>query len=189
MLCGAAFPTLTFPRLWQTATNKIKQVPRSLFPTPDAFVFLFGSCRFLTFQDSHVFVWDYNGKLVTQYVVADHRSDGLLGMTQCFGVYRFDNVQLFHKECNSSNMQVTKGQDFIVTVSRSPRTGRRTCTPAWVCAPEKGAVASPVALGMPNSDSECVRPAHRQVCRGTWDRRQLRWHDAGPRERDGPALR
>ena len=52
----------------QAHSSALSRVPRSSFATPAAFIFLYGSSLFLTFEGHKVFVWDSSGKVVTKYV-------------------------------------------------------------------------------------------------------------------------
>ena len=52
-------------------------VPRTSFPTPAAFLFLYGTPLYLTFRDHDVAAWDYNGKLVTRCVTCHRMNRGV----------------------------------------------------------------------------------------------------------------
>lgn len=74
-------------------TGKNVEVERSHFLTPNAFIFLYESEHFLTFQQRAVSVWNFRGERVT--VFEDH--------------------VLFHSDSNTSSIYITQRQDIIVS--------------------------------------------------------------------------
>lgn len=68
-------------------------VERSHFLMPNAFIFLYESELFLTFQHKEVSVWNFRGERVTT----------------------FEDHTLFHAESNTSSIYITQQQDIIVS--------------------------------------------------------------------------
>jgi hypothetical protein len=70
-----------------------KEVNKTHFLTPSAFIFLYENQLFLTFLGSKVSVWNFNGELVTE----------------------FEDHELWHQDCNTNNIYITGGQDLIIS--------------------------------------------------------------------------
>jgi hypothetical protein len=60
--------------------------------TPSAFIFLYELQLFLTFQNRLVAVWNFRGELVTS----------------------FEDHQLWHLDCNMSNICITSDLDLLI---------------------------------------------------------------------------
>jgi hypothetical protein len=73
--------------------KEAKEVNKTDFLTPSAFIFLYENQLFLTFRGSHVSVWNFKGELVTT----------------------FEDHELWHQDCNTNNIYITGGQDLIIS--------------------------------------------------------------------------
>lgn len=74
-------------------TNERVEVQRSHFLTPSAFIFLYESELFLTFQQRQVNVWNFRGERVTN----------------------FEDHVLFRSDSNNGSIYITQKQDIIVS--------------------------------------------------------------------------
>lgn len=71
----------------------MKEVGRTEFMTPSAFIFLYENQLFLTFRNRSVSVWNFKGELVTS----------------------FEDHVLWHPDCNTNNIYITSDQDLIIS--------------------------------------------------------------------------
>ncbi|KAB5552275.1 hypothetical protein DKX38_009586 [Salix brachista] len=71
----------------------IREVSRTEFMTPSAFIFLYENQLFLTFRNRTVAVWNFRGELVTS----------------------FEDHLLWHPDCNTNNIYITSDQDLIIS--------------------------------------------------------------------------
>ncbi|CAH1446087.1 unnamed protein product [Lactuca virosa] len=71
----------------------VKEVGRTEFMTPSAFIFLYENQLFLTFRNRSVSVWNFKGELVTS----------------------FEDHVLWHPDCNTNNIYITSDQDLIIS--------------------------------------------------------------------------
>ncbi|XP_024981781.1 uncharacterized protein LOC112518355 isoform X1 [Cynara cardunculus var. scolymus] len=72
---------------------EVKEVGRTEFMTPSAFIFLYENQLFLTFRNRTVSVWNFRGELVTS----------------------FEDHVLWHSDCNTNNIYITSEQDLIIS--------------------------------------------------------------------------
>lgn len=72
---------------------EVKEVGRTEFMTPSAFIFLYENQLFLTFRNRNVSVWNFKGELVTS----------------------FEDHVLWHPDCNTNNIYITSDQDLIIS--------------------------------------------------------------------------
>jgi WD40 repeat protein len=78
-------------------TFELKEVNRTEFLTPSAFIFLYENQLFLTFRNRTVAVWNFRGELVTS----------------------FDDHLLWHPDCNTNNIYITSDQDLIISYCKA----------------------------------------------------------------------
>ncbi|KAI8557291.1 hypothetical protein RHMOL_Rhmol05G0324600 [Rhododendron molle] len=74
-----------------------KEVSRTEFMTPSAFIFLYENQLFLTFRNRTVAVWNFRGELVTS----------------------FEDHLLWHPDCNTNNIYITSDQDLIISYCKA----------------------------------------------------------------------
>ncbi|GJQ94231.1 WD40/YVTN repeat-like-containing domain-containing protein, partial [Tanacetum coccineum] len=82
----------------------VKEVSKTEFMTPSAFIFLYENQLFLTFRNRTVSVWNFRGELVTS----------------------FEDHELWHPDCNTNNIYITSGQDVIISFCKSNLNDQRT---------------------------------------------------------------
>ncbi|KAJ6381590.1 hypothetical protein OIU77_030299 [Salix suchowensis] len=75
----------------------IREVSRTEFMTPSAFIFLYENQLFLTFRNRTVAVWNFRGELVTS----------------------FEDHLLWHPDCNTNNIYITSDQDLIISYCKA----------------------------------------------------------------------
>ncbi|KAH8484649.1 hypothetical protein H0E87_026420 [Populus deltoides] len=75
----------------------IREVSRTDFMTPSAFIFLYENQLFLTFRNRTVAVWNFRGELVTS----------------------FEDHLLWHPDCNTNNIYITSDQDLIISYCKA----------------------------------------------------------------------
>ncbi|PWA84485.1 WD40/YVTN repeat-like-containing domain-containing protein [Artemisia annua] len=75
----------------------VKEVSKTEFMTPSAFIFLYENQLFLTFRNRTVSVWNFRGELVTS----------------------FEDHELWHADCNTNNIYITSDQDVIISFCKS----------------------------------------------------------------------
>ncbi|KAL8154365.1 hypothetical protein V2J09_012125 [Rumex salicifolius] len=78
-------------------TSDSKEVSRTEFMTPSAFIFLYENQLFLTFRHRTVAVWNFRGELVTS----------------------FEDHLLWHSDCNTNNIYITSDQDLIISYCKA----------------------------------------------------------------------
>ncbi|XP_019187965.1 PREDICTED: uncharacterized protein LOC109182290 isoform X2 [Ipomoea nil] len=78
-------------------TSELKEVSRTEFITPSAFIFLYENQLFLTFRNRTVAVWNFRGELVTSF--QDHL--------------------LWHPDCTTNNIYITSDQDLIISYCKT----------------------------------------------------------------------
>ncbi|KAF7144043.1 hypothetical protein RHSIM_Rhsim05G0234600 [Rhododendron simsii] len=76
---------------------ELKEVSRTEFMTPSAFIFLYENQLFLTFRNRTVAVWNFRGELVTS----------------------FEDHLLWHPDCNTNNIYITSDQDLIISYCKA----------------------------------------------------------------------
>lgn len=76
---------------------ELKQVSKTDFLTPAAFIFLYENQLFLTFRDRTVAVWNFRGELVTS----------------------FEDHLLWNPDCNTNNIYITSNQDLIISYCKA----------------------------------------------------------------------
>ncbi|CAL5335335.1 hypothetical protein ACSBR2_003497 [Camellia fascicularis] len=76
---------------------ELKEVSRTEFKTPSAFIFLYENQLFLTFRNRTVAVWNFRGELVTS----------------------FEDHLLWHPDCNTNNIYITSDQDLIISYCKA----------------------------------------------------------------------
>ncbi|CAI8598666.1 unnamed protein product [Vicia faba] len=76
---------------------ELREVSRSEFMTPSAFIFLYENQLFLTFRNRTVAVWNFRGELVTS----------------------FEDHLLWHPDCNTNNIYITSDQDLIISYCKA----------------------------------------------------------------------
>lgn len=81
----------------QVRNAELREVSRTEFMTPSAFIFLYENQLFLTFRNRTVAVWNFRGELVTS----------------------FDDHQLWHHDCNTNNIYITSDQDLIISYCKA----------------------------------------------------------------------
>lgn len=92
-------------------TGDLVDVEKSQFLTPNAFIFLYESEMFLTFQQRNVSVWNFRGEKVT--VFEDH--------------------VLYHSDSNTSSMYITQRQDIIVSYcQQESECGHGSINLSWI---------------------------------------------------------
>ncbi|KAK1437188.1 hypothetical protein QVD17_02976 [Tagetes erecta] len=72
---------------------EVKEVSRTEFMTPSAFIFLYENQLFLTFRNQTVSVWNFRGELLTS----------------------FEDHELWHSDCNTNNIYITSDQGLIIS--------------------------------------------------------------------------
>ncbi|RVW81319.1 hypothetical protein CK203_038144 [Vitis vinifera] len=77
--------------------SELKEVSRTEFMTPSAFIFLYENQLFLTFRNRTVAVWNFRGELVTS----------------------FEDHLLWHPDCNTNNIYITSDQDLIISYCKA----------------------------------------------------------------------
>ncbi|KAI7749314.1 hypothetical protein M8C21_023649 [Ambrosia artemisiifolia] len=77
--------------------SELIEVNKAEFRTPSAFIFLYENQLFLTFRDRTVAVWNFKGQLVTS----------------------FEDHLLWHPDCNTNNIHITRDQDVIISYCKS----------------------------------------------------------------------
>ncbi|XP_034693580.1 uncharacterized protein LOC117920259 [Vitis riparia] len=77
--------------------TELKEVNRTEFMTPSAFIFLYENQLFLTFRNRTVAVWNFRGELVTS----------------------FEDHLLWHPDCNTNNIYITSDQDLIISYCKA----------------------------------------------------------------------
>ncbi|KAF9680141.1 hypothetical protein SADUNF_Sadunf06G0090300 [Salix dunnii] len=75
----------------------IREVSKTEFMTPSAFIFLYENQLFLTFRNRTVAVWNFRGELVTS----------------------FEDHLLWHPDCNTNNIYITSDQDLIISYCKA----------------------------------------------------------------------
>ncbi|PNT31017.1 hypothetical protein POPTR_006G113000v4 [Populus trichocarpa] len=75
----------------------IREVSRTEFLTPSAFIFLYENQLFLTFRNRTVAVWNFRGELVTS----------------------FEDHLLWRPDCNTNNTYITSDQDLIISYCKA----------------------------------------------------------------------
>ncbi|XP_071716810.1 uncharacterized protein [Rutidosis leptorrhynchoides] len=85
-------------------TAEVKEVGKTEFLTPSAFIFLYENQLFLTFRDRTVSVWNFRGELVTS----------------------FEEHELWHSDCNTNNIYITSEQDLIISFCKDNSIDQRT---------------------------------------------------------------
>ncbi|KAG5537905.1 hypothetical protein RHGRI_025108 [Rhododendron griersonianum] len=70
---------------------ELKEVSRTEFMTPSAFIFLYENQLFLTFRNRTVAVWNFCGELVTS----------------------FEDHLLWHPDCNANNIYITSDPNIV----------------------------------------------------------------------------
>lgn len=78
-------------------SGELKEVSRTEFMTPSAFIFLYENQLFLTFRNRSVAVWNFRGELVTS----------------------FEDHLLWHSDCNTNNIYITSDQDLIISYCKA----------------------------------------------------------------------
>ena len=81
----------------QVRNSELKEVSRTEFMTPSAFIFLYENQLFLTFRNRTVAVWNFRGELVTS----------------------FEDHLLWHPDCNTNNIYITSDQDPIISYCKA----------------------------------------------------------------------
>ncbi|XP_052173888.1 uncharacterized protein LOC127789133 isoform X5 [Diospyros lotus] len=76
---------------------ELKEVSRTEFMTPSAFIFLYENQLFLTFRNRTVAVWNFCGELVTS----------------------FEDHLLWNPDCNTNNIYITSDQDLIISYCKA----------------------------------------------------------------------
>ncbi|XP_058214854.1 uncharacterized protein LOC131326205 isoform X2 [Rhododendron vialii] len=76
---------------------ELKEVSRTEFMTPSAFICLYENQLFLTFRNRTVAVWNFRGELVTS----------------------FEDHLLWHPDCNTNNIYITSDQDLIISYCKA----------------------------------------------------------------------
>lgn len=77
--------------------TELREVSRTEFMTPSAFIFLYENQLFLTFRNRTVAVWNFRGELVTS----------------------FEDHLLWHPDCNTNNIYITSDQDLIISYCKA----------------------------------------------------------------------
>ncbi|KAL6841429.1 hypothetical protein ACP4OV_028947 [Aristida adscensionis] len=77
--------------------SQLREVSRTEFMTPSAFIFLYELQLFLTFRNRSVAVWNFRGELVTS----------------------FEDHLLWHPDCNTNNIYITSDQDIIISYCKA----------------------------------------------------------------------
>lgn len=83
---------------------EVKEVGRTEFLTPSAFIFLYENQLFLTFRNRTVSVWNFRGELVTS----------------------FEDHKLWHSDCNTNNIFITSDQDLIISFCKADKDDHRS---------------------------------------------------------------
>ncbi|XP_052310178.1 uncharacterized protein LOC18100038 isoform X2 [Populus trichocarpa] len=83
--------------LMQVRHTGIREVSRTEFLTPSAFIFLYENQLFLTFRNRTVAVWNFRGELVTS----------------------FEDHLLWRPDCNTNNTYITSDQDLIISYCKA----------------------------------------------------------------------
>ncbi|KAM7526626.1 hypothetical protein LguiA_016528 [Lonicera macranthoides] len=83
---------------------ELKEIGKTEFMTPSAFIFLYENQLFLTFRNRTVAVWNFRGELVTS----------------------FEDHLLWHAECNTNNIYITSDQDLIISYCKADSDERWT---------------------------------------------------------------
>eukprot|EP00271_Cylindrocystis_brebissonii_P014241 TRINITY_DN35535_c0_g1_i1.p1 TRINITY_DN35535_c0_g1~~TRINITY_DN35535_c0_g1_i1.p1 ORF type:complete len:554 (+),score=62.85 TRINITY_DN35535_c0_g1_i1:195-1856(+) len=78
-------------------TCSLREVSRTEFMTPTAFIFLYENRLFLTFRNRTVSVWNFRGEMVTS----------------------FEDHVLWYPDCNTNNIYITSDQDLIMSYCKS----------------------------------------------------------------------
>ncbi|KAD4584548.1 hypothetical protein R6Q59_036578 [Mikania micrantha] len=82
---------------------EMKEVGRTEFMTPSAFIFLYENQLFLTFRNQTVSVWNFRGELVTS----------------------FEDHELWHSDCNTNNIHITSDQSLIISFCKGDPNDQR----------------------------------------------------------------
>ncbi|XP_076906443.1 uncharacterized protein LOC143577892 [Bidens hawaiensis] len=82
---------------------EVKEVNKTEFMTPSAFIFLYENQLFLTFRNQTVSVWNFRGELVTS----------------------FEDHELWHSDCNTNNIYITSDQGLIISFCKSDSNDQR----------------------------------------------------------------
>lgn len=105
------------------------EVERSHLLTPNAFIFLYESELFLTFQQRQVIVWNFRGERVTDF--EDHR--------------------LFRSDSNTSSIYITRMQDIIVSYCQQTGNCRHgTINLSWI---DSGKLLGKITCGKNHDES------------------------------------
>lgn len=81
----------------QVLNAELREVNRTEFMTPSAFIFLYENQLFLTFRNRTVAVWNFRGELVTS----------------------FEDHLLWHPDCNTNNIYITSDQELIISYCKA----------------------------------------------------------------------
>lgn len=84
-------------QIYDVLNAELREVNRTEFMTPSAFIFLYENQLFLTFRNRTVAVWNFRGELVTS----------------------FEDHLLWHPDCNTNNIYITSDQELIISYCKA----------------------------------------------------------------------